>query len=702
MKLKNTFRLLTTFLLSSIIGQAQFTQLNGPEACIPNCFAKISAGILCGSKQNLYISPDEGRNWIDFPGFQGKQIYSILTASDTMVLLYDSGIDFYDHYDSVRVTKSFDGGLTWPLDTLINTFPFRPSLNRLGSKIFASSGLSFFESDDFGSSYDSMSMPDGGQFAGYLFSNNFLLLMSDSMGIKYYITDSTFNFSRVDSLDLIQNKFIIDSLIFGYRWGPTGYVSIMKSEDKGVTWNTTLTIDSTIFGYFRSVDNLLYWVDRSNNYTISNDFGISWNASPIPYQLQYQNRYHLTNGDELSWSNELKNVVHYIPTIDSAYLSCSGMRGSSVSNLVGNSDVLYCRMFDQGFFHKSENIGTSWDTIYKNMAPLIVSGDSIFSTNGYFLRSYDRGITWQQGLNTGSSTNIILYYPPIRINNRFYCQTSTNFYYSDDLGDNWTSLPPIPFITGCTTTSNFSGTLCNIGNILIATTYSGDIFKFDPVTFTWTHLYCVPSQSSNLYQTHTTCINNILISTTASTLYTSLDSGVTWNQSQLNGIPEDHTGTLITPQSIVGRNGEIIGIVRKNGIYSSSNNGIDWTPLYSNLPFESRHLTLINDRLYVGSDYQGIWRENTILGVGYISNSEKELSVYPNPTNGNIHLKTPGINENILLEIFDLQGKFLKSTELKSAETEIELENFSNGIYIGKLLSESGKVNYQFKISIIK
>ena len=88
--------------------------------------------------------------------------------------------------------------------------------------------------------------------------------------------------------------------------------------------------------------------------------------------------------------------------------------------IIGNSSIFLIT------HDKSENIGTSWDTIYKNMAPLIVSGDSIFSTNGYFLRSYDRGITWQQGLNTGSSTNIILYYPPIRINNRFYCQTSTN------------------------------------------------------------------------------------------------------------------------------------------------------------------------------------------------------------------------------------------------------------------------------------
>ena len=86
-----------------------------------------------------------------------------------------------------------------------------------------------------------------------------------------------------------------------------------------------------------------------------------------------------------------------------------------------------------------------------------------------------------------------------------------------------------------------------------------------------------------------------------------------------------------------------------------------------------------------------------------MSNSEKELSVYPNPTNGNINITMPeSFNENILLKIYDLQGIFVKSAELESAETDIELENLSNGIYVGKLLSESGKINYQFKISIIK
>ena len=703
MNLKNTFILLATFLFSSLNGMAQFTQLNGPEGCFPNCFAKISTGILCGSMQNLYISPNEGRNWVAFSDFQGKQICSMLTSSDTIVLLYFSGIEVYDSYDSIHVTKSFDGGQTWPLDTLIYTYKIEPSLNRFGNKIIVSAAPTILESDDFGSTYYPINMPDGGEFVGSVFSNNFLYLVSfDSLESKHYISDTTLNFSRIDSLDQIQHKLIIDSLVFGYKWGPPGFVSIMKSEDRGITWNTSVTIDSTIFFFLRSADNLLYWVDRSNNYTVSSDFGITWTASPIPYQVRYQNRYTLPNGDELSFSNELYNLVHYIPSLDSAYLSCSGIKGQFILNLEGNSNVLYCTA-ELNILNKSETDGLNWDTINRNMSSIIVSGDSIFSTNLYFIRSYDRGITWQQGLNTGSSSNVVLHSPLIKINNRFYCKTSTNIFYSDDLGDNWTSLPPLPIISGCTTSSNFSGTLCAIGNDLIANTFTGGIFKFDPVTSSWTYLYCIPSQTNNSFLSNTTFVNNILISTTASTLYTSLDSGQTWNQSPLNGVPLDHRGTQLTPHSIVGRNGELIGCVRKNGIYTSSNNGIDWTPLYSNLPFESRNLTLINDRLYIGSEYQGIWRENTILGVGYISNSEKELSVYPNPTNGNINITMPeSFNENILLKIYDLQGIFVKSAELESAETDIELENLSNGIYVGKLLSESGKINYQFKISIIK
>ena len=60
---------------------------------------------------------------------------------------------------------------------------------------------------------------------------------------------------------------------------------------------------------------------------------------------------------------------------------------------------------------------------------------------------------------------------------------------------------------------------------------------------------------------------------------------------------------------------------------------------------------------------------------------EKNLSVYPNPTNENITISINNFNGNIQTEVYDLIGNRLQTTD----ETTISLRDYSKGIYVLKV-----------------
>ena len=64
-------------------------------------------------------------------------------------------------------------------------------------------------------------------------------------------------------------------------------------------------------------------------------------------------------------------------------------------------------------------------------------------------------------------------------------------------------------------------------------------------------------------------------------------------------------------------------------------------------------------------------------------NNNEKVSIYPNPTNNKISVSIENnINGALKTEIFDILGNRL----LVSTENIISLENFSNGIYLIKVI----------------
>ncbi len=65
------------------------------------------------------------------------------------------------------------------------------------------------------------------------------------------------------------------------------------------------------------------------------------------------------------------------------------------------------------------------------------------------------------------------------------------------------------------------------------------------------------------------------------------------------------------------------------------------------------------------------------------------FNVFPNPASDNVIIET---KEDIILQVFDVQGKFLYETNLKNETTKINIEGFPKGVYFFKAISDDRTV----------
>jgi len=79
----------------------------------------------------------------------------------------------------------------------------------------------------------------------------------------------------------------------------------------------------------------------------------------------------------------------------------------------------------------------------------------------------------------------------------------------------------------------------------------------------------------------------------------------------------------------------------------------------------------------------------TNVGVKNIAESKNNFSIYPNPTNNKITID--GVtSQNTTLSIKNIVGELVFQTQLNNAKNEIDISNFSKGIYIVKIESSQG------------
>ncbi len=97
----------------------------------------------------------------------------------------------------------------------------------------------------------------------------------------------------------------------------------------------------------------------------------------------------------------------------------------------------------------------------------------------------------------------------------------------------------------------------------------------------------------------------------------------------------------------------------------------------------------------VGANDIFVVKFNTTVGIEEKSNPKNAVKVYPNPANGKFYLQIENLIENPEMRITNIFGQEMKSEKINSKKTEIDLSEFSNGIYFIHLYQNKNLISTQ-------
>ncbi len=103
----------------------------------------------------------------------------------------------------------------------------------------------------------------------------------------------------------------------------------------------------------------------------------------------------------------------------------------------------------------------------------------------------------------------------------------------------------------------------------------------------------------------------------------------------------------------------------------------------------ARQTIILKNTENKNSDKNKISEINNIFGKG-------NITVYPNPAKELLNIQFTDINtENeIILQLYDINGKLLQTEKTKNYNTTINLSNETAGVYILKILSGNSKAEF--------
>ncbi|MFN6038760.1 MAG: T9SS type A sorting domain-containing protein [Bacteroidota bacterium] len=101
-----------------------------------------------------------------------------------------------------------------------------------------------------------------------------------------------------------------------------------------------------------------------------------------------------------------------------------------------------------------------------------------------------------------------------------------------------------------------------------------------------------------------------------------------------------------------------------------------------------------------GSSAQGVQQAYEILTLYYNENAKLiSLIAFPNPTNDNLVLEIGNnIVEELQYELFDLQGKLIKSEKIVDKKVLVDMINEPSSIYYINIYNQENKKVQSFKI----
>lgn len=232
----------------------------------------------------------------------------------------------------------------------------------------------------------------------------------------------------------------------------------------------------------------------------------------------------------------------------------------------------------------------------------------------------------------------------------------------------------------------------NVNNMFVVN--GTQLYKSTNKGINFTLVYTATASISGL-TVHSTDSNIIYITTsgTSGQAMKSTNGGTTFTNIA-SGLPSiakfciKHQGNNTNNPLFVGTN---------LGVYYKDDTLTTWTPFETGLPnvqVSDLEINLIDYNITASTFGRGVWRSPLPAALGTDEFMLNNIAIYPNPTNGNFSIKLGQI-EPKNIEITDISGKIIfnqNNFQNISNQLDINITNFSNGIYFVKIATDNASV----------
>jgi len=92
----------------------------------------------------------------------------------------------------------------------------------------------------------------------------------------------------------------------------------------------------------------------------------------------------------------------------------------------------------------------------------------------------------------------------------------------------------------------------------------------------------------------------------------------------------------------------------------------------------------------------------SVLGVGNIAGQHDNVNLYPNPANTEINLSVSGQYQAGMVQVYDMTGRAMGTYPIRNNFLTINTQSYTGGLYIYKLLDDSGNQLNVGKFSVVK
>jgi photosystem II stability/assembly factor-like uncharacterized protein len=453
--------------------------------------------------------------------------------------------------------------------------------------------------------------------------------------------------------------------VFRYNNSPNNWTimnnGLTNLQIKSLASSTTHIYAGTLSGLYVSSDN-------GNSWSLSN------NGLDSLYTIQSilcldSSVYATTKNDGVYKSNDSGN---------SWFVINEGLNISSVVDILANGSTIFAATTGSGNIYTTNDNGSTWINSSNGIPgnATIVDCEAIdstiyVSTSSGLYYSTNNGLSW-----SGYPNNILLSSPTYKLlkyGNTLYVGSTFGIVYTNDNGITWIGInaPTVNLMA-----------INNTG--IFAVTNQGLQFYGNGAT-SWVNLNFGAVSTNPIYMLVATD-NLLMVNTSCDGSFVSYNNGLTWNSFSIPflGYNYDLIQVLIDGNNIyAATNGA--------GVFLSNDLGNNW----SNFGYVTSQIIFSLEKgplgLYAGFKNKGVYFNTTVTALNENVKYEKEYSIKPNPTDGQIIISFKDYTE-YQLSIKNSLGMLVLNSAGNSSSSTIDLSQLTSGIYYVEIKTENNKI----------